>query len=124
MRVRRGDQAFRVAGGKADQAVFIAHQDVAGLDDLAADGHGHVDFARAVLVGTAGDMATRIAGKAVGFERGHVTDGAINDDAGAAVDLQVALHDLAHHGVGQIIRLSPGRVLTVSAVPPSLPRPL
>src|SRR2546427_25999 len=46
-------QGLRLRIRYAQQAIVVANHEVTGLDHHAIDGDGHIDFARAVLVGSA-----------------------------------------------------------------------
>ena len=92
-------QLLGVLGLDDQDAVAIAHQDVARADDLAAHADGEVDLTGAVLVGTVGDDALGIDGE-VG-ELGQlipVTDTAVDDEAGNAAAAGIGGHDLAAQG--------------------------
>lgn len=100
--VRGRQQLFGLFVGHAQQAVVVPDDQVAGLDDHAIDGDGHVDLARAVLVGAAVGDACGEDREAVLAQHSAVADGAVNDDAGKALELGLADHDLADEGVGEV----------------------
>ena len=63
-------QFFRVLRLDHQDAVAVAHQDVARADNLAAHADGEVDLAGAVLIGAVGDNALGID-REVGARPGH-----------------------------------------------------
>lgn len=78
-------------------SIFVAHDDVARIDDLAADRNGDVQFARAVLVGATVDDATRVAREV--FERGDVSNRTVDNEADATMLLGVQLDEFANECV-------------------------
>ena len=97
-----GKQLLGLVIGHAQQTVVVADDQVAGLDDHAVDGYGHVDLAGAVLVGAAVGDAGREHGEAVPADHRAVADGAVDHDAGKALEFGLAHHDLADERVGEV----------------------
>ena len=72
------EQTVHVIVGEAHHAVFIAHDPVAGLNDLAAHTHCNIDFARAVFVGATVDGCLGVARKVGVLKCRDIANRAIN----------------------------------------------
>src|SRR5260221_12637908 len=94
-RLGRGEDCFRVFLGNGDQAIGVADDDVAGIDRHAADGDGHVDLPRPVLVGAAVRDAARVDGKAALAQLGGIADRAPDHHPADAALLRTRRHQLA-----------------------------
>ncbi|MNV71396.1 hypothetical protein D3C71_1644120 [compost metagenome] len=99
---RLGSDIGSIGRTHHNDPIIISDDDVTGMDDNAADGNGHVDFTRTILVGTCRRNA-RCKDREIHFaQRRQIADRTIDDHAAELLAHRSLHHQLAGIGIGEI----------------------